>query len=67
MLVRHSIKSKFTYSGWGIAFDREESWSFDDDFVRNVVICGVDNASSSHTDNQKCNISGARWRAKWWY
>ena len=51
--VRNAIKSKFTYNGWGIAFDGEGSWSFGNDFAGNVVIFGVDNSSSSHTDNQK--------------
>ena len=49
-------KSKFNYNGRGIAFDGEGSWSFDHDFARNVVIFGVDNSSSSHTDNQKNNF-----------
>ena len=31
-------------------------WSFTNDFARNVVIFGVDNSSSSHTDNQKYNF-----------
>ena len=55
-LVRNKIKSKFTYNGRGIAFDGEGSWSFDDDFARNVVIFGVDNSSSYHTDNLKNNF-----------
>ena len=50
-LVRNAIKSKFTYNGRGITFDREGSWSFDNDCARNVVIFGVDNSSSSHMDN----------------
>ena len=29
---------------------------FGNDFARNVVIFGVDNSSSSHTDNQKNNF-----------
>ena len=32
------------------------SWRFGDDFARNVVIFGVDNSSSSHTDNRKNNF-----------
>ena len=38
-----------------IAFDGEGSWSFSNDFTRNVVIFGVDNSSSSSTDNRKNN------------
>ena len=51
--VRNEIISKFTYNGRGIAFDGEGSWSFGNDVFRNVVIFGVDNSSSSHTDNRK--------------
>ena len=50
-IVRNTIKSKFTYNGRGIIFDREGSWSFDNDYARNVVIFGVDNSASSHMDN----------------
>ena len=39
-----------------MAFDGEGLWSFANDFVRNIVIFGVDNSSSSHTDNQKNNF-----------
>ena len=39
------------YIGYGIAFDGAGLWSFGNDFDRNVVISGVDNSSSSHTDN----------------
>ena len=39
------------YSGYGIAFDGKGSWSFSDDFARNVIMYGVDNSSSFHTDN----------------
>ena len=35
--VRNAIKINFTYNGWGIAFDGEGSWSFDNDFARNVI------------------------------
>ena len=52
-LVRSAIKCKFIYNGWGIAFDREGLRSF---VARNVVIFGVDNSSSSHTDNWKNNF-----------
>ena len=51
-LVRNAIKGKFTYNGQEIAFDREGSWIFGNEFGRNVIF-GVDNNSSSHIDNQK--------------
>ena len=55
-LVRNATKSKFIYNGQGKAFDGESSWSFDNDFAKNVVIFGVDNSSSSHTYNRKNNF-----------
>ena len=39
-----------------MAFDGEGSWSFDNDFVRNVIIFGVDNSLSSRTDDGKNNF-----------
>ena len=51
-MVRHTIKSKITYNCWRIAFDRDGSQSFDNDFARSVIF-GVDNTSSSYTDNWK--------------
>ena len=47
---------KYVYSSYGIEFDGKGSWSFGNDYTRNVVIFGVDNSSSSHTDNQKNNF-----------
>ena len=44
------------YSGYGITFDSAGSWSFDNDFARNVVIVGVDNKSSPHANNRKKNF-----------
>ena len=55
-LERNTIKSKFTYNGREIAFDGEGSWSFGNDFARNFLIFGVNNSSSSHTDNRKSNF-----------
>ena len=54
------MKSKFTYNGRGIAFDEEGSRSFGNDFTRNIVMFGVDNISSSHTDNRKNNFFSTR-------
>ena len=36
-LLRNPIKNKFIYNGRGIVFDGEASWSFRNDFARNVV------------------------------
>ena len=56
-IVKSSDKEKWVYSGYGIAFDVADSWNFDNDFARNVIIFGVDNSSSSHTDNRKSTFS----------
>ena len=44
------------YHGYGITFDSTGSWSFDNDYARNVIICSVDNTSSFHVDNCKKNF-----------
>ena len=44
------------YSRYVITFDRLGSWSFGNDFARKALIFGVDNSSSSHTDNRKNNF-----------
>ena len=36
--------------------DSAGSWSFYNDFTRNVIIFSVDNSSSSHSDNRKNNF-----------
>ena len=41
-------KSKYVYSGYGMAFDGKGEWK--------VVIFGLDNSSSSHTDNCNNNL-----------
>ena len=55
-LVRNSIKSKFTYNGQRTTFDGEGLWNFGNDFAINIVIFGVDNSSSSTTNNRKNNF-----------
>ena len=44
------------HGGYGIAFDGAGSWSFANEFARNVIIFGDDNSSSSHADNRKNNF-----------
>ena len=53
--VKNSDKEKHVYSGYGITFDSGGSWSFDNDFARNIIF-GVDNSLSSYSDNRKNNI-----------
>ena len=50
-ILKDNDKEKYLY--YGIAFDGKSSCSFNDDFARNVIIFGVDNNSSAHTDNPK--------------
>ena len=53
--MKNSNKETYVYSGNRITFSSAGSWSFDNDFPRNVIIFGVDNSSSSHSDNHKNN------------
>ena len=55
-IVKNSDEEKWVYNGYGIAFDCAGLWNFDNEFAKNVVIFGVDNSSSSHTDNRKNNF-----------
>ena len=54
--VKNSDEEKHVYNGYGATFDSAGSWSFDNDFARNVIIFGVDISSSSHSDNRKNNF-----------
>ena len=55
-IVKNSDKSKYVYSGYGIALDGKGEWNFGNDSAGDVIIFGVDNRSSSHTDNHKNNF-----------
>ena len=44
------------YRGYGTAFNSAGSWSFDYDFLGIVIIFGVNNSSSSHSDNRQNNF-----------
>ena len=52
-IVKNIDKEKYVYSGYVITFDSAGSCSFDNDFAKSAIICGVDNSSSSHSDNCK--------------
>ena len=43
-VVKNSDKGNYIYNGYGITFDSAGSWSFDNDFARNVIIFGVHNS-----------------------
>ena len=44
------------YSGYGLTFDSEGLWSFENDLATVAVIFAVDNSSSSHSGNDKNNF-----------
>ena len=44
-IVKNSDKEKYVYSRYRITFDSACSWSFNNDFSRNVIIFCVDNSS----------------------
>ena len=46
--VKNNDKEKYVYSSYGIAFNGKGSWSFNENFARNVIIFGVGNSSSYH-------------------
>ena len=56
-ILKNSDKEKYIYSGYGITFISPDSWSFDNDFARNVITFGADTSSSSHSENRKNNFS----------
>ena len=51
--MKNSDKEKYVNSGYGIRFDSGGFWSFRNENARNFIIFGVDNSSSSHSDNCK--------------
>ena len=55
-VVKSSIKEKQVDSGYEIVFDGGGLWSFGNDSTKNVIIFGVDNSSSSHSNNHKNNL-----------
>ena len=55
-IIKNSDKGKYVYSGYEIIFNSAGSLSFDNYYVRNVIICGVDNIWSSHADHCKNNF-----------
>ena len=53
-IVKNNDKmDKWVYSGYGIALNEKSEWHFGNDSARKVVISGVDNRSSSHTETCK--------------
>ena len=56
-LTKNADIDKYRYSGYGIRFDRETSFSFGNETGKNVIIFRVDMSSSSKIDNRKKDIS----------
>ena len=56
--MKNTDKEKCTYSGYRIAFDGKDKWSFGIDHViiYYVIVFGVDNSSSCRADNLKNNF-----------
>ena len=52
-VVKDSDKEKSVYSDYRVILDSADSWRFDNDIAKNVLIFGVDNSSLSHADNHK--------------
>ena len=55
-LIKNADIDKYKYSGYGIGFDRCETFSVPHGFGRNVLIFGVDMSSSAHVDNKEEDI-----------
>ena len=66
-ILKSSNKGKYISSGYGIAFDGADSWSFGNDLARTVTISCIDNSSSSHADNHKKIFFSVNRKIKWWY
>ena len=56
-LTKNADVDKYGYSGYGVGFDKHESFSFPGtELGRNVIIFGVDISSSTKFDNRKKDI-----------
>ena len=55
-IVQNTDKAKWVYYAYGIALFGVGSWSFGNSFARYVKVFGVDNSSSSHSDNCKNKV-----------
>ena len=55
-LTTHVDIDQYKYSGYGIAFDKKEEFSFGNGFGRNCIISGANVSSSVHANNKTKNI-----------
>ena len=53
-MIKNAVIDKYSYSGYGIGFDRRSSFPFPGTrFGQNVLISGVYMSFSSHLDSKK--------------
>ena len=52
-LTKNADIDKYGYFGYGIGFDRQSSFSIDNETGKNVIIFRVDMSSSTKIDNRK--------------
>ena len=55
-LTKNADVDKYVYSGYGIGFDRNTSFSVGDEIGKNVIIFGVDMSSSTKIDGRRKDI-----------
>ena len=55
-LTKNADIDKYGYSGYGIGFERNTSFSVGNEIGKNVIILGVDMSSSTKIDNRKKDI-----------
>ena len=55
-LTKNADIGKYGYSGYGIGFDRNTSFSVGNEIAKNVIIFGVDMSSSTKIDNRKKDV-----------
>ena len=53
---KNNDKEKYVYKRYRMTFDSAGSWSFNNDFARNVIIFSDNNSSLTHADNHKNNF-----------
>ena len=51
--MNNSVKKEWVYSGYGIELYGKSTLGFGHNYGKNIIVLGVDNSSSSHTDNCK--------------
>ena len=66
-LVKNSDIDKYKYSGYGVRFDRCETFLVANGFGRNVMIFGVDMSSSVHLEERYFGSWGRSYTRVRWY